>query len=180
MKRFKPLSILAAALALAGCLVSDEPLFDGASDSAAPLPGGRYQACAEPVESEGPDCQLIDISQRADGAYDFLAQDDDLIVARFHAIGGPDYVVQFADGEGENYRYFWGQAKAEAMRLVMIWCEELPAGLRDAMKSEGLITQEEGSSTCTALKPEAAVKAAQAYRDGDATPDSSVTLTPAP
>ncbi|MDZ7628874.1 MAG: hypothetical protein U5J99_10780 [Parvularculaceae bacterium] len=180
MECFKPLTIFAAGLALAGCLVSDEPLFDGAGVSAAPLASGRYEACAEPIETDGPDCQMIDITQRDDGAYEFLAQDDDLIFARFHAISGPDYVVQFADDEGENYRYFWGQAKADTMTLVMIWCEELPANLRDAMKRDGLIAQEEGSSTCEALKPEAAILAAQAYRDGAATPDSSLKLTPAP
>lgn len=179
MMRFKPLAILAATLALAGCLVSDDPLFDAASGAAAPLAPGRYQACAEPAEDE-PDCQRIAVSLRDDGAYEFLAPDEDLIVARFHPMGGPDYVVQFADDDGEGYRYFWAHAKAETMKLVMIWCEELPAALRETMKRDGLIAQEEASSTCKALRPEAAVMAAAAYRDGAATPDSFLMLSPAP
>lgn len=175
----KPIAILAAALTLAGCLVSDEPLFDAASASAAPLASGRYQACAEPVEEE-PDCQPLGVSLRDDGAYEFQAPEDDVVVARFQAMGGPDYVVQFADDDGESYRYFWAQTKDDALTLVMIWCEELPAALRDAMKRDGLIAQEEGSSTCKALKPEAAVMAAAAYRDGAAKPDSLLKLSPAP
>lgn len=179
MNRLTPIAILAAALTLAGCLVSDDPLFDSASGSAAPLAPGRYQACAEPVEEE-PDCQLLGVSLRDDGAYEFLAQEEDIVVARFYAMGGPDYVVQFADDDGEGYRYFWAQAKADTMKLVMIWCEELPASLRESMKRDGLIAQEEGSTTCKALKPEAAVLAAAAYRDGAATPDSLLKLSPAP
>lgn len=179
MTTLKPLAILAAMLTLAGCLVSDEPLFDAASASAAPLTSGRYVACAEPVEEE-PDCQPLGVSLRDDGAYEFEAPDDDVIIARFRAIGGPDYVVQFAEDDGEGYRYFWAQTKDETMTLVMIWCEELPADLRESMKQDGLIAQEEASSTCTALKPEAAVLAAAAYRDGAATPDSLLKLSPAP
>jgi hypothetical protein len=179
MKYLGPFAIAAAAIALAGCLVSDHPLFDAASGSAAPLAPGRYQACAEPVEEE-PDCQTLAVSLRDDGAYEFLAQEGDLLVVRFHAVGGPDYVVQFAEDDGEGFRYFWGRAKDETMKLVMIWCEELPAELRETMKRDGLIVHEDGSSTCKALKPEAAIAAAAAYRDGVATPDSLLKLSPAP
>ncbi len=179
MGRLRISALLAAALALAGCLVSDEPLFDAVTGADAPLAAGRYLACAEPLEEDA-DCQSLDLTLRDDGAYEFLAQDEEPLIVRFHAIGGSDYVVQFAEDDGEGFRYFWGQMNAGTMKLVMIWCEELPSDLRDRMKRDGLIAQEEGGSTCKALKPEAAVMAAGAYRDGAATSDSLLKLSPAP
>lgn len=180
MKSLKLLAISATGLALAGCLVSDEPLFDITTGSAAPLASGRYQACSEPPDADEPECQVIAVTKRDDGAYEFLVEETDVLAVRFHAMGGADYAAQFADDDDEGYQYYWAQAAGETLSFAMIWCEDLPADLRAAMKTDGLIAYKEGDATCTALKAEAVVKAAMAYRDGAAKPDSVLRLTPAP
>ncbi len=176
MKFFKRLAIAGAGIALGGCLVSDEPLFDAETGSAPALASGRYQACSEPAETEEPDCQTISVQRRDDGAYEFVVEETDTILVRFHAMGGADYAAQFADDEGDGYQYYWAQKSGEALRLAMIWCAALPDELRAAMRTDGLIAYKDGESTCTALTAEAVVKAAGAYRDGAAKSDSVLRL----
>lgn len=178
--RMSRLVAIAAAFALGGCLVSDEPLFDLATGSAAPIAPGRYEACSEPPDADEPECQFISVKKRDDGAYEFLVEETDSIVVRFHAMGGADYAAQFADDDGDGYQYYWAQTESDTLALAMIWCENLPAVLRAVMKKDGLIAYEEGASTCTALAADAVIKSAEAYRDGAATPDSVLRLTPAP
>lgn len=180
MKSFSQLATAVAGLALGGCLVSDEPLFDAATGSASPLASGRYEACSEPLGDSETECQFIAVTKRDDGAFEFLVEETDTIAVRFHAMGGADYAAQFADDDGDGFQYYWAQAAGETLALAMIWCEDLPTELRAAMRRDGLIAYDDGDSTCTALKPEAVVKAAAAYRDGAAKPDSVLRLTPAP
>jgi len=175
----RPRLIIAAAggLMLAGCLVSDDPLFDAETGSAAPMQSGRHKACSAPSNGETPECDLVDVTRRDDGAYDFFIDETDQIVVRFHEIDAVTYAAQFEDDDGDGFQYYWAAREGDTLSLAMIWCEDLPESLRNAMRDDGLIAFEEGGSTCTALKPEAVVRAAGAYRDGLATPDSAVRLT---
>lgn len=181
MRKLKFALACAAGLLLAGCLVSDAPMFDVGSGSAAALQSGRYQACTSPPEDEGEDCQTLSVDRRPDGAYEFQVigeDDEDVIVVRFHEVDQATYAVQFADDDGDGFQYYWARRDGEALLLAMIWCEDFPAEMREAMKEGGLIEQSGDSSTCTALKPEAVVAAAKAYRDGAVTSDSLLRLTP--
>lgn len=178
MKTSNFLAIGAAAIALGGCLVSDEPMFDAQSASAAALASGRYNACSEPPDEDEPECQVIGVTKKDDGSYEFLVEETDRIGVRFLALAGGDYAAQFADDDGEGYYYFWAKAAGDTLSLAMIWCDDLPEELRQEMKRGGLINVDERGSTCTALKPEAAAMAAAAYRDGAATPESVLRLTP--
>jgi hypothetical protein len=173
------LAIAAAAVGLSGCLVSNDPLFGAETASATPIASGRYNACTEPPEDNDP-CQVIGVTQQDDGSYEFLVEDSDRIAVRFHALGGDHYAAQFADDDGDGYFYFWAQTAGDTLSLVMIWCADLPAALRETMKKDGLIDFSEGSGECTALRPEAVAAAAAAYRDGAAKSDSVLKLTPAP
>lgn len=177
MRALTMLSMLTAASLLSGCLVSDEPMFDAATGSASPLQSGRYKACSAPKDGEAPECDILDVTRRDDGAYDFFIEETDQLVVRFHQIDAVTYAAQFDDDDGAGYQYYWAAREGDALSLVMIWCEDLPADLRHSMREEGLIAFEDDASTCTALKPEAAVRAAIAYRDGLATSDSAVRLT---
>lgn len=178
MNSVKSLAIAAAAAMLGGCLVSDGPLFDADGASAAPIAAGRYEACSEPPDNDEPECQVIGVTRLDDGSYEFLVEETDRIGVRFHALAGGDYAAQFADDDGEGYYYFWAKTVGETLTLAMIWCDDLPEELRQEMKDDGLIDVDERGSTCTALRPEAAVAAAAAYRDGAATPESVLRLTP--
>jgi hypothetical protein len=178
MDKLKFGSAVAAGLLLAGCLVSDKPMFDAASGSASPFESGRYEACSDPPEADGEDCQILDIERREDGAYDFQVDAEDRIVVRFHQFDPANYAVQFEDDQSDGYQYYWARRDGDALLLAMIWCEDFPAALRDAMLSGGLISREGDSSTCTALKPEAVVVAAKAYRDGAVVSDSILRIVP--
>jgi hypothetical protein len=180
MRSFASAIVGAAAAMLSGCLVSDAPMFDAASASAAPLQPGRYEACSEPPEPEDGDCQLLDVRRREDGAYEFQVAQEDQIVVRFHEVDAATYAAQFEDDDGDGYQYYWARRDGETLLLAMIWCEDFPPKMRDAMKADGLIAQEGDSSTCTALKREAVVAAVKAYRDGVVVSDDGVRLTPSP
>ena len=171
-------SAAAAGLLLAGCLVSEAPMFDAANGSAAPFDAGRYEACSVPPEDDGEDCQVLNVGRRDDGAYEFQVDDEDRIVVRFHEYEPASYAVQFADDDGDGFQYYWARRDGEALLLAMIWCEEFSPELREAMLADGLIGREGDSSTCIALKPEAVIAAARAYRDGAAVSDSVLRITP--
>ncbi len=178
MVKLKLGSAVAVGLLLAGCLVSDKPMFDAASGSASPFVSGRYEACTVPPEADGEDCQILDIERRDDGAYGFQVDAEDRIVVRFHEFDPANYAVQFEDDDSDGFQYYWARRDGDALLLAMIWCEDFPAGMREAMLSDGLISREGDSSTCTALKPEAVVAAAKAYRDGVVASDSVLRIVP--
>ena len=64
------------------------------------------------------------------------------------------------------------------MSLVMIWCEDLPAALVDAMLANASIEADAQRQTCTAKSLAAVVDAAKAYAAGEAVADEQLTLTP--
>ncbi|MFN3959658.1 MAG: hypothetical protein ACK4NP_07075 [Parvularculaceae bacterium] len=167
----------AGALLLAGCFVSDAPMFDASAASAAPLQPGLYDACSVPPENDGEDCQKIDVVWRKDGSYQFQIADENPIIARFHEIDGTSYAAQFEDDDGDGYQYYWARREPQGLLLAMIWCDDLPVAMRDTMKADGLIENEKGDSTCTVLKREAVIMAAQAYTEGSVAGDSAVRLT---
>jgi hypothetical protein len=177
MRNPKNFAAMAIAMLLAGCLVSDEPMFDAASASAAPLQPGRYEACSIPPDDEGDDCQFLSVGRRDDGAYDFQVEAEDKIVVRFHEIDASTYAAQFEDDDGDGYQYYWARRDGGALLLAMIWCEDFSPEMRETMIADGLIEQEGGSSTCTALKPDAVILAAKAYRDGLVKGDEVLRLT---
>lgn len=166
-----------AALLLAGCFVSEEPMFDAASASAAPLQPGRYEACNVPPQGDDDDCQQMDVAWPGDGSYRFQIVDENPVVLRFHEIDATTYAAQIENEDGDGYQYYWARREAGGILLAMIWCDELDGAMRDKMKADGLITKEEGSSTCTVLKSDAIIIAAKAYADGSVASDSAVRLT---
>ncbi len=168
---------VAAALSLAGCLVSETPLLTALNATATPIAPGQYDACSHSAEKETSDCNSLSVELGEGGDYAFLVEED-RIGARFLSIGGDDYALQMADDDGEGYHYYWARRDGGGMSFVMIWCEDLPAALVDAMIANASIEADEQRQTCTAKSLAAVVDAAKAYAAGEAVADEQLTLTP--
>lgn len=177
MKALLRASLAPAFLALAGCLVSEAPLFDATNASAAPLVAGEYEACSGSTDDEEVDCNPMAISVTEDGLYSFAVEDDRLL-ARFLPIDEDDYAVQIDDGDGDDYQYYWGRKTDDSVTLVMIWCDDLPRALVDKLVADGGIETDESYQTCTARSASAIVVAAKAYIAGEVGDQNWVKLTP--
>lgn len=167
----------AAALLLAGCLVSESALLTAENATATPIAPGLYDACSQANGAEASDCNLLAVELAVGGDYAFRV-DDDRISARFLSIGDDDYALQMADDDDEGYQYYWAHRDGEGLSLVMIWCEDLPAKLVDEMIANGSIEADEKRQTCTAKTIAAVVDAAKAYATGAAVSDEKLMLTP--
>lgn len=164
-------------LALAGCFVSDAPLFNAGNASAIPLGAGDYDVCSGSTDDEAVECNPMTVSVTADGLYSFAVEDDRML-ARFLPIDEDDYAVQIDDGDGEEYQYYWGRKADDSVTLVMIWCEDLPRSLVDKLIEDGGVEADERYQTCTAKSASAVVVAAKAYIGGEVADQNWVKLTP--
>ena len=169
--------LCAGAGLLAGCLVSDGPLFNETNAAATPLAAAKYDGCSEPADGEE-DCNVVTVTLEAGGRYLF-AVEDDVIEARFREIGNSDYSVQMDDGDGEGYQYYWGRVEGDTFSLVMMWCGDLPRALVDRLVGEGGIEVDEDYSTCTVKTADAVDAAARSYALVETTSDSVLRMTPA-
>lgn len=170
-----------ASLLISGCLVSETAYFDAENAAARPLAAGEYVACSGSTDDEDVECNPMAISVTEDGLYSFAVEDDRLLV-RFHALDEDDYAVQFddsdEDGEAEQYQYYWGRKTGDTMRLVMMWCENLPRALVDKLVEDGGLTTDEDYTTCTAQSASAVIVAAKSYAAGEVAKQNWVEMTP--
>jgi hypothetical protein len=173
-----PVAAALAATTLAGCLVSEEPLFDAGNAAATPLAAGRYEACSRSDDGEAPECHPVTVELSKDGLYTFLVEDD-RIEARMTSIGAEDYAVQLVDYGERDAQYYWARAAQGSFSLAMIWCPDLPKALVDRLIADGAVVADDDRSTCTARSAAAVILAAKAYAGGEASGDDDVvTLRP--
>ena len=180
MSRFARIAgVIAGASLLAGCLVSDDPLFDETNATATPLAAGAYDACSVPADGDD-DCNVVTVTKEESGRYLLsVADEDDVIEARFIDMGGGDYAAQLDDGDGEGYQYYWAHGTGDNFDFVMMWCADLPRALVDGLVASGGIEADEDYSTCAVRTADAVLAAAKAYAGGEATGDSVLRMIPA-
>lgn len=178
MKSLFRLSAAAAGLAALGaCVVSELALFTAENAAATPLAAGEFEACSGSTSGEAPDCNKMAVTLDADGAYAFLVEDD-RVDARMLAIDEDDFAVQLSEG-GDNFQYYWGRISGPSLKLVMMWCEDLPAALVDKLVADGAMSLDADRQTCTAKSAGAVALAARTYAAGETTGEQSwITMTP--
>ena len=156
----------AACLAAGGCLVSETPLFDAGNARSKPLKAGQYSICSwssdDPDEGE---CNPADISVDRSGLYK-LSVEDDVVDARFRKVARGAWAAQFSEG-GDETHYYFGAREDGVFTLTMMWCENLPATLRDGLAADGDVVVESDNKVCNVTSARAVVAAAKAYARGE-------------
>ncbi|NWG92285.1 MAG: hypothetical protein HXY21_07215, partial [Parvularculaceae bacterium] len=140
-----------------------------------------YVACSGSTDSDEVECNPMSVSVTEDGLYSFAVEDDRLLV-RFHMLDEDDFAVQFDDSDendDERYQYYWGRKTGDSLRLVMIWCNDLPRALVDKLVEDGGLSTDEDYQTCTAQSASAIVVAAKSYAAGEVAKQNWVEMTPA-
>ena len=156
--------MLASALALGGCLVSEEPVLDAANGRATPLGSGSYVMC--PVGEDADDCQLMDVSFDASRLYTFTSEDEDPIEMRFRRVGRHGYAVQTLEDDG--YIYYYGNGDRDQFQLTMMLCADLPETLRKDLVGAGhLEADDDDFDTCLVKTRRGLTASARAYHRGE-------------
>ena len=140
---------LGVAFALAGCLVSEEPVLDERTGKARPLGVGAYEMCPVSNDADEDDCEQFTISVDATGLYRFQSDDeeDDASYLRFRRIARDAYAVQ--TGEDDGYMYYFGRGDADHFELLMMLCASLSEKTRDRLIDNGdLSSDDDDFETC--------------------------------
>lgn len=165
--------ILAGALALGGCLVSEEPVLDAANGRATPLGPGAYVMC--PMGEDVDDCQLMDVSFDSSRLYTFVSEEEEPIEMRFRRIGRYGYGVQTR--EDDSYIYYYGAGNRDQFRLTMMLCADLPEDLRaDLIESGDLEADDDDFETCMVKTRRGLTLSARAYHRGEIESEENITL----
>ncbi len=160
------ITAIAACLAAGGCLVSETPLFDAGNARSKPLKAGQYSICSRSSEDPGEaECNPADVSVDRGGLYK-LTVEDDVVEARFRKVARGAWAAQFSEGEDENH-YYYGVREGGVFTLTMMWCENLPAALRDELVEDGDLVVENDNKVCNVSSARAVVAAAKAYARGE-------------
>ncbi len=173
-----------AALALAGCLVSEEPVLDARTGKATPFDAGAYVMCPLSDEADDSDCERFSVTVDDSGLYRFQNGDDveDAAHMRFRRIARRGYAVQSEEDDG--YMYYYGRDEKDRFTLAMMMCPSLSQRTRDRLMARGdLVAAEDDYQTCE-VKTLAGLKgAARDYHHGRAPGDDEdivLAFTPAP
>lgn len=165
------LSLIAgAAFALAGCLVSDEPILTAKTGKARPLAAGDYLMCPVSDDADADDCERFAVTVNAGGLYRFEPHDnaDDSATMRFRRIARKSYVVQANEGDG--YMYYFGRGDGARFTLTMMLCSSLSERTRDRLIARGdLAAQDDNFQICDVKSLNALRAAARDYHRGRAT-----------
>ena len=165
--------ILSGALALGGCLVSEDPVLDASNGRSAPIGPGAYVMC--PVGEEADDCQIMDVSFDKTRLYTFVSEEEEPIEMRFRRVGRHGYGVQTR--EDNSYIYYYGKGNREQFQLTMMLCADLPEMLRQDLINQGhLETEDDDFETCLLKSKRGLVAAARAYHRGEIESEESITL----
>ena len=164
---------LTGALALAGCLVSEEPVLNTSNGRATPLGPGAYVMC--PVGEDADDCQLMDVSFDNSRLYTFVSEEEEPIEMRFRRIGRHGYAVQTR--EDDSYIYYYGAGTREQFQLTMMLCADLPEGLRANLIERGdLEADDDDFETCMVKTRRGLTSSARAYHRGEIESEENITL----
>lgn len=162
----------ALALALGGCLVSEEPLLDAKNGRAAPLVPGAYDACQYEADGGEPDCRVMEVKRAKDARYEFYdEEDEELTFIRFRRIGRGIWLAQLIGEDDEDYFYFVGERRNGDFVLTMIMCEDIPESVRAKYSARGEMEVDDDASVCEVKTLRAATASAKAYRTAT-TPES--------
>lgn len=161
---------LVAALMLAGCLISKEPLLDARNGRAMPLDPGIYDACQFDDQSGEPDCRNMDVRRAKGGIYEFRSEDenadaDELIYARFRRIAHGVWLAQLIGQDDEDYFYFLAETVGDGFAMAMIVCGDIPEAVRAKYSARGEMKVDHDASTCEVNTLRAATASALAYRE---------------
>lgn len=164
-------SIVAAgvALALAGCLVSEEPVLDERTGKATPLRAGPHQMCPVGEDADDDDCEEIVLSVDETGLYSLSGADGegDETMLRFRRIARGGYAVQAHEDDG--YVYYYGRGDHKRFELVMMICGSLSAKTRDRLLARSdLESDDEDFETCVVKSLRGLKAAARDYHFGRA------------
>lgn len=155
----------ALALALAGCLISKEPLLDAKNGRAMPLDPGVYDACQFDDGSAEPECHTMDIRRAEGGLYEFRSDDDDdLVYGRFRRIARGVWLAQLIGQDDEDYFYFLAETAGDSFAMAMIVCDDIPETVRAKYSARGEMKVDDDASTCEVTTLRAATASALAYR----------------
>ncbi len=170
-----------AALAAAGCLTSEAPLFNAGNAAAAPMADGRWRGCSHDENLESPDCKSVSVRRNTTGLYSLdIEGETELTFARFRKIASGVYSAQLWGASDVEPFYFLATQKGGAVTLSMIDCAGLPAAFKRARARRGDFDGVE-ETTCTAKSVAAVDAAARAWRRTRAARDGPrVVYTPAP
>jgi len=168
--------IAATGLLLSGCLVSETALLDASNATATPIAAGVYNACADPREGED-DCNPLTVTLDENGRYVFSVEDD-VIETRFLEVDADNYAVQMVDDDDGDAQYFWGRALDVGIRIVMMWCSDLPRALVDNLVADGGMSVDEDYKTCDVKSVDALVAAAKSYAAGETVSEGGLLMTP--
>lgn len=159
--RSMPITLVAVALTLGGCLTSEAPLLTDANAKATPLAPGAYEAC-QTEEGAAPDCRTIKVS--LEGAlYTFETAGEDPSLGRFRPLGRDKLLAQFWEEGDSSFFYFYGMKTADGVKLSMVSCGDVPQRSRDRLvKSKDLAVSTDAVS-CTALTVKGAERATRDY-----------------
>lgn len=182
---YRPAIIAGAALALAGCLVSEEPILDAKTGKATPLAPGDYVMCPVSDEAAADDCENFAVTVDDTGLYRFEHSEDadDAATMRFRRVARQSYAVQADDEDG--YTYYFGSGDSDGFSLTMMLCSSLSQKTRDRLLVRGDL-QTEGDDDikiCEVKTLKGLTAAARDYHHGRAsTSDEDIVFafSPAP
>lgn len=181
--RPKALFASAAAAALGGCLVSEEPVLDAASGNATPIAPGDYVMCPLAEEEDEGDCERFSVDHDDTGLYSFTDPEgeEDPAEMRFRRVARGGYAVQ--SDEGDGYMFYYGKGDSERFRLTLMMCDQLSVELRSGLiKRKDLTPDGDDFVTCTVNTLKGLVEPAKAYHRGDVGVGErlEIEFTPAP
>lgn len=159
---------VALALALAGCLVSETPLFDASNASARPLADGAYEGCQVERGQPPSDCKDFAIGANSTGLYRITTIEDgeeEAVLARFRKVGPRLYALQSWEGD-EQPQYLLAASVDGGISVSMIACEQLPESYKSRYAARGQLDVR--GDTCVAKSAGAVVAAAKAWSKTDA------------
>lgn len=174
---------IGAALALGGCLVSNEPLLDASNGRATPLDVGDYIMCPLGEDADEADCERMTVSVNDAGLYLISEADgDEPAHMRFRRVARKGYAIQSKEGE-ESYQYYYGRGDSKEFRMTMMLCQALHEDLRNSLIRNGdLASDDSDFETCAVNTVRGLDAAAKAYHRGHVDDEEEIALlfTPAP
>ena len=177
----KNLSIFVVALALTGCLVSEEPILDASNGKAKPIDPGNYMSCPIGDDAGEGDCEPLKVTHDATGLYLFAGDDEEPMEFRFRKIARNAYAAQVKEDD-DGYMYYYARGDSDAFQLTLMMCKALPDKTRTRLIARGSLTPDDGEfESCNVNDFHGLKKAAKAYHRGveDDEPLASL-ITPAP
>ncbi|NOX95313.1 MAG: hypothetical protein GXP04_09535 [Alphaproteobacteria bacterium] len=163
--KVKLCTVIASALVLTGCLVSEDPILTASNGSATPIAPGAYIMCPLSDDADEEDCEAFTIEHDTSGLYNFIKEDEEPTQMRFRRIGHRGFAVQLSEDDG--YMYYYGAGNSNRFQLIMMMCSDLPEKMRARLIARGdLETEDDDFESCAVKTIKGLTNAAWAYHRG--------------